>query len=242
MKKAYLNWSSGKDAALALYYSQQDIDLQITKLVTTINGDLDRITMHGVRKSLLEEQARQLGLPLEVCVLSGNTGMDEYNRKMQELTGRLIWEGFEVSVFGDIFLQDLKNYREQQLKKAGLQAKFPLWKRDTLKLISEFIDLGFKAVVVCTNSKYLDDSFCGRLIDKSFIKELPENVDPCGENGEFHTFVYDGPVFNSSVKFQLGEKVQRSYARSKDKDDCFDDDSKQNWDTEFCFCDLIPGN
>ena len=121
---------------------------------------------------------------------------------------------------------------------AGLNAVFPLWKKDTKALITEFVELGFKAVVVCTNSKYLDDSFCGRMIDTKFIKDLPENVDPCGENGEFHTFVFDGPIFSKPVKFKIGEKVKRSYASSKDEDDCFQDKDQQSWDTEFCFCDL----
>ncbi|MBT8319185.1 MAG: ATP-binding protein, partial [Gramella sp.] len=117
---------------------------------------------------------------------------------------------------------------------------FPLWKRDTKKLISEFIDLGFKAIVVCTNSKYLNDSFCGRIIDHDFIADLPENVDPCGENGEFHTFVFDGPIFSAPINFEIGEIVKKSYQSAKDKDDnCFQDE-EESWDTEFCFCDLIP--
>lgn len=240
MNKAYLNWSSGKDSALALYYAGKQNEFRVEKLLTTINKDLDRVTMHGVRNKLLFKQAENLGLPLQVAELSAETSMEDYNLKMKEATNSLIAEGYRYSVFGDIFLEDLKKYREEQLDAVGIRAVFPLWKKDTKKLITDFIDLGFKAIVVCTNSKYLDDSFCGRIIDHDFVKDLPENVDPCGENGEFHTFVFDGPVFNAPVKFEVGEKVNRSYQASKKADDnCFQDDA-DSWDTEFCFCDLLP--
>ena len=240
MNKAYLNWSSGKDSALALYYANSQNEYKVEKLLTTINKDVGRVTMHGVRKELLLEQAEKIGLPIEISELSAETSMEEYNLKMKEATDSLIADGFSHSVFGDIFLEDLKKYREEQLNSAGLKAVFPLWKKNTKELISEFIDLGFKAIVVCTNSKYLEDSFCGRIIDHDFVKELPENVDPCGENGEFHTFVFDGPIFDSPVEFEIGEKVKRSYKPAEKEDDnCFQDDA-DSWDTEFCFCDLIP--
>jgi len=240
MNKAYLNWSSGKDSALSLFYAQAQDEYKVEKLLTTINKDVDRVTMHGVRKELLLQQAEKLGLPIEISELSAETSMEDYNRKMQEVTNSLVDEGFSHSLFGDIFLEDLKKYREDLLKDVGLTAVFPLWQKDTKELISEFIELDFKAVVVCTNSKYLDDSFCGRIIDHDFVKDLPENVDPCGENGEFHTFVFDGPIFKSPVEFKIGEKVKRFYKPSGNKDDnCFQD-YDQSWDTEFCFCDLIP--
>lgn len=240
MNKAYLNWSSGKDSALSLYYANNQTDYKVEKLLTTINKDAGRVTMHGVRKELLLEQADKLNLPIEISELSAETSMDEYNREMRKVTDSLKSNGFTHSVFGDIFLEDLKAYREKQLHTAGLKAIFPLWKRDTKELISEFIELGFKAIVVCTNSKYLDDSYCGRIIDHSFVSELPGSVDPCGENGEFHTFVFDGPLFESPVDFEIGEKVYKSYMPAeKDDDNCFQDDVA-SWDTEFCFCDLIP--
>ncbi|MUP45465.1 diphthine--ammonia ligase [Gramella sp. BOM4] len=238
MNKAYLNWSSGKDSALSLYYIKKQQDFSIEKLFTTINKDAKRVSMHGVRKDLLLQQAEKLDLPILISELPSETGMEEYNRKMKQATDSLKNEGFTHSIFGDIFLEDLKEYREDQLKLVGLEAVFPLWKRDTKELITEFVNLGFKAVVVCTNSKYLDDSFCGRIIDEQFINDLPENVDPCGENGEFHSFVFDGPIFSGPVLFEIGEKVHRTYSPSKDDDDCFQDD--QSWDTAFCFCDLIP--
>ena len=240
MNKAYLNWSSGKDSAMALYYANSQNEYKVEKLLTTINKDVGRVTMHGVRKELLLEQAEKIGLPIEISELSAETSMEDYNLKMKEATDSLIADGFSHSVFGDIFLEDLKKYREEQLNSAGLKAVFPLWKKNTKELISEFIDLGFKAVVVCTNSKYLEDSFCGRIIDNDFVEELPENVDACGENGEFHTFVFDGPIFDSPVEFEIGEKVKKSYKPAEKGDDnCFQDDA-ESWDTEFCFCDLMP--
>lgn len=240
MNKAYLNWSSGKDSALALYYARKGGVYEIKKLLTTINKDVDRVSMHGVRKELLMAQSNKLGLPILISELSAETSMEDYNLKMKEATAALKNEGFTHSIFGDIFLEDLKKYREEQLEKIGIKAVFPLWKKDTSELIADFIELGFKAVVVCTNSKYLDNSFCGRIIDLDFINDLPENVDPCGENGEFHTFVFDGPIFGAPINYKIGEKVNRSYKLAKDKDDnCFQDDA-ESWDTEFCFCDLIP--
>ncbi len=131
-------------------------------------------------------------------------------------------EGFTGAVFGDIFLEDLKQYRETQLATIGFKAIFPLWKRNTAELMHEFIDLGFKTIVVCTKAEVLDENFVGRVIDKDFLKDIPAHVDPCGENGEFHTFVYDGPIFQKPVEFTIGEKVYREYVAPKDdKDQCF---------------------
>jgi uncharacterized protein (TIGR00290 family) len=240
MEKAYLNWSSGKDAAFALYSLQQKGGLKIGKLVTTMNTEVDRISMHGVRRELLEQQAKSIGLPLHQISLPGNVSMTTYNRIMQEQVELLKKEGYTHSVFGDIFLEDLKAYREEQLEKEGVTAVFPLWKRDTRKLMQEFLEADFKAICVCVNAKVLDESFCGRIIDQNFIDSLPEGVDPCGENGEFHTFVFDGPIFRDPIKFKIGEKVQRSYQPSeKEEDNCFADEEK-SWDTGFWYCDLIP--
>jgi uncharacterized protein (TIGR00290 family) len=148
-------------------------------------------------------------------------------------------EGFTHSAFGDIFLEDLKIYRKAQLAKVGMMTIFPLWKRDTAELIHEFIDLGFKSMVVCVNDKYLDKSFCGRILDADFIKDLPKNVDVCGENGEFHTFVFDGPIFNVPIGFAKGEIVYRRYAAPKqENDNCFQ--AVTNEEYGFYFCDLLP--
>lgn len=240
MIKAYLNWSSGKDAAFSLYNLQKEGGLEISKLVTTINSDVDRISMHGVKKELLERQAQSVGLPLHIIELAGNVSMATYSDTMQKQVEILKKEGFTHSIFGDIFLEDLRAYREEQLEKSGIKAVFPLWKKDTRELINDFIDAGFKAISVCVNAKLLDASYCGRILDKSFIESLPAGVDPCGENGEFHTFVFDGPIFKDPIQFVIGEKVQRSYQASEKKEDnCFSDEQR-TWDTGFWYCDLLP--
>ena len=239
MKKAFLNWSSGKDSAFALYTVQQENEFSIEKLVTTVNSDLDRISMHGLRKDLLLKQAENLNIPLHIIPLSGNVSMSTYNEVMEAETLKFASEGFQYSIFGDIFLEDLKKYREDQLQKTPLQPVFPLWKRDTKILMKEFLAAGFKAITVCVNAKLLDQSFCGRIIDESFLNDLPEGIDPCGENGEFHTFVFDGPIFNKPVKFQKGEYVQRTYKQEQEEEDnCFKE-KQESWDTSFWYCDLL---
>lgn len=240
MKKAFLNWSSGKDAVYALYLLQEKNEVSVEKLVTSVNSETNRISMHGLRKELLVKQAESLGLPLHIISLPGNVSMSVYNEVMQKETDLLKSEGFTHSVFGDIFLEDLREYREQQLQKAGLQAVFPLWKMNTKDLMQEFLKAGFKAITVTVNSSVLDKSFCGRIIDEAFLYDLPENVDPAGENGEFHTFVFDGPNFSFPIGFRRGEIVEKVYESSGNKkDDCFTDGQK-SWDTRFCYCDLLP--
>ena len=239
MKKAYLNWSSGKDAAFSLYKLQQEGDFEIVKLFTAINTDVNRISMHGVRVALLEAQAKSLGLPLQLAKFSGNVSMETYNEVMETETKKLKAEDIEFACFGDIFLEDLKEYRDAQLAKVALSGVYPLWKKDTKKLVEDFIELGFKAIVVCTNAKYLDESFCGRVIDHQFLEDLPKNVDPCGENGEFHSFVFDGPIFSEAINFEIGEKVHRTYQKAEEgEDNCFTDE-ETNWDTGFWYCDLL---
>ena len=239
MYKTYLNWSSGKDAALALYKLQKKKKYQVEKLVTTVNSEVDRVSMHGLRTELLVKQAESIGVPLKLIELKGTVSMEMYNAAMNEAVMQLKSEDYSHCVFGDIFLEDLKKYREEQLDKIGIEAGFPLWKDDTKELITEFIDLGFKAITVCVNAKVLDKSFCGRKIDLEFIKSLPANVDSCGENGEFHTFVYDGPNFREPIKFEIGDIIEKKYSPSKTEDDCFKDKTP-SWDTDFCYCDLIP--
>ena len=239
MTKSFLNWSSGKDAAFALFKVQQKRKFSVEKLVTTVNIDLQRISMHGLRKELLHQQAESLGIPLHIIPLAGNVSMSTYNAVMKRETEKLVQEGFKNSIFGDIFLKDLREYRENQLKGTGLAPVFPLWKKNTRKLMQDFLKAGFKAITVCVNATVLDDSFCGRIIDDAFINDLPQGVDPCGENGEFHTFVFDGPIFKEPVKFQKGDLVARSYQpASNDTDNCFTDE-KESWDTSFWYCDLL---
>ncbi|WP_419869644.1 Dph6-related ATP pyrophosphatase [Chryseobacterium sp. CT-SW4] len=232
--KAVFNWSSGKDSALALYAIQKENNVKVTSLLTSINTEYQRVSMHGVPISLLEQQAKSLDLPLIKMEIPKEPTMEEYQKIMAETMNRLQSQGITHSVFGDIFLEDLRNYREEQLKSIGMKAVFPLWKKNTLELIYEFIDLGFKTIVSCVNETYLDKSFAGRVIDENFIKDLPENVDPCGENGEFHTFTFDGPIFNFPIEFEVGEIVKKTYPRPKESED------KHDGDYVFWFCDLVP--
>lgn len=239
MKKSFLNWSSGKDASFALYLVQQGNEYAVKKLVTTLNSETNRVSMHGLRTELLLQQVENIGLPLHVISFSGEVSMAVYNEVMHQESQLLVQEGFTHSIFGDIFLEDLREYREQQLQKVGLQGVFPLWKKDTSLLMKDFLKAGFKAITVSVNSKILDRSFCGRIIDEDFLAALPPGVDPAGENGEFHTFVFDGPIFKSPVHFQRGEIVERSFAPAKKREDnCFSE-ATETWDTRFFYCDLL---
>jgi len=238
VKSAYFNWSSGKDSAFALYKMFQSKTYTISKLVTTVNTEHNRVSMHGLRNELLETQANSIGLPLYKIELSGAITMTAYDKVMKKEM-LFFKEDNEYAVFGDIFLEDLKKYREERLSEVGIKAIFPLWKTDTKELMNEFLDLGFKAITVCVNAQFLNNDFVGRIIDHDFIKELPNDVDVCGENGEFHTFVFDGPIFNYPILFTIGEKVYRTYEPIKDEDNCFSDTTK-SWDTGFWYCDLIP--
>lgn len=211
MKPAYFNWSSGKDSAYALYNVQQEDYYDIKELLISVNSSLDRVTMHGLRRSVLLRQLESLNIPFSFLELPENPTMEAYGDLMRSQIAKYKDQGLLNAGFGDILLEDLKKYREQQLSSEGVEAFFPLWNMNTTQLISNFIQEGFKTIVVAVNGDKLDKSFAGRIIDESFINDLPDEVDPCGENGEFHTFCFDGPVFNKPVSFQLGEIVTKSY-------------------------------
>lgn len=241
--KALLNWSGGKDSALTLYKLQQSQDFEIARLLTSISQKYQRISMHGVRVGLLELQAKSIGIPLVKMEVPDMPSMEVYENTMRETLSGLKKDGITSSVFGDIFLEDLRTYRENRLSELGILGIFPLWKQPTDSLIHEFLDLGFKTITTCVNEKYLDKSFVGRVIDADFLKDLPANVDPCGENGEFHTFVYDGPIFSNPIEFQKGEIVLRKYEAPKTEDDadqCFSDKKEDPSKYGFWYCDLIP--
>lgn len=241
--QSLFNWSGGKDSSLALYHALKDPRFHIDLLLTSVNSHHGRVSMHGVREALLEEQAKSLGLPLHKIMLPDQPTMGDYSRIMGQNMAMLKEKGYTHSIFGDIFLEDLKKYREDKLAEQGFTAHFPIWKRDTTELIHEFIDLGFKTIVVCVKAELLDESFTGRVIDRDFLKDLPETVDPCGENGEFHTFVFDGPIFSSPVPFEVGEKVYREYRAPKSADDvCKPGDHAKPLGMGFWFCDLVPVN
>ena len=226
-----MHWSGGKDSALALHKIQSGNDFDIEVLLTNVNAAHNRISMHGVRRELLEAQAQAIGIPLETIELSEQPEMNEYEGEMRKKVSSLKERGLDHAVFGDIFLEDLRKYREEKLSELSIQALFPLWQIDTQDLIKEFLQLNFKAIVVCVNEAYLDKSFCGRIIDDSFIKDLPAGVDVCGENGEYHSFVFDGPIFMQPINFKEGEIVRRTYPGPKL-------DGQNASDYGFYFCDI----
>ena len=230
-----MNWSGGKDSAFCLYEAGRQ-GLRVEALVTTVSESTGRITMHGVPRTLLQQQAASVQLPLHEINLPDSGGMSAYETAISHTNQLLRHEGFDQAISGDLFLEDLKAFREQLYAKDQLQTLFPLWKKDTRTLLRNFIDLGFKAIVVCTNDAFLDKSFCGRLIDDSFLNDLPPGVDVCGEHGEYHSFVFDGPMFSSPIHFHTGDLVYRTYP-APTTNDCFTDPQPA---AGFYFCDLSP--
>ena len=219
MKTVLMSWSGGKDSGLALYEIQKAQDYRVAALLTTVTRDYDRISMHGVRSVLLERQAASLGLPLHQVLITKGATNQEYETKMAEAFSVYRENGIDSVVFGDLFLEEIRNYRDQFLSRHNMHGFYPVWMRDTTEFVRDFIKLGFKAVVTCVNPAMLSQSFAGRIIDEEFLTSLPPHVDPCGENGEFHTFVFDGPNFSERVKFSVGEIVCRD---------------------SLWFCDLVP--
>lgn len=219
IQSVLFSWSGGKDSAMALHELRKDKSYRICALLTTVTQDYDRISIHGVRRVLLEQQAASLGYPLETVLISKNASNEEYDAKMKEVLERNHQAGVSAVAFGDIYLEDLRKYREANLSKIGMKAVFPIWKRDTTELARSFLKLGFKSVTTCIDSQVLDKAFVGRHFDAQFLSELPASIDPCGENGEFHSFVFDGPIFKTAVSIDLGEVVLR--------------------DNRFYFCDVI---
>lgn len=209
MEKIAFSWSSGKDAALALYQAQHEFDISL--LMTAVNEHHQRVSMHGLPIDVLDRQTEALGIPLRKIYLPENPTMLEYEEIMQKQYANLAKEGIQKIAYGDIFLEDLKQYRDLKMEEHGLVGHYPIWKKDSTALLKEFIKNGFKAVVICIDSSKLDESFLGRELDDQFLAELPSSVDPCGENGEFHTFCYDGPIFEQSVQFEIGKKVFKEY-------------------------------
>jgi uncharacterized protein (TIGR00290 family) len=200
-----LSWSGGKDSAMALEEMERRGERPL--LLTTVTEGVERISMHGVRRQLLKLQAESLGCPLEELFLPLPCSNELYEERMGALLTRLAAEGMSRAVFGDIFLEQVRRYREERLGRAGFELLFPLWGIDTATLARRFIASGYRAVVVCVDARVLDGSFAGRDYDEGFLSDLPAGVDPCGENGEFHTFVTDGPPFRRPVKVLKGETV-----------------------------------
>lgn len=231
MEKAIFCWSGGKDSALCLYEVLKAGDFEVSYLLTTLNANYKRISMHGVQETLLEEQARAIGITLKKVYVSEGSN-EEYERNMEKLFLEVKAEGIEHVIFGDILLEDLREYREANLAKVGLKATFPLWQRNTGEVVNTFLSLGFKTITCCV-SEELGEEMVGVKIDSVFLESLPQHVDPCGENGEFHTFCYDGPIFKSKLEFAIGTKVFKSLElRKNDNQDCIKPKG-------FWYCDLI---
>lgn len=212
-------WSGGKDSAMALHALQQSPDVQIVALLTTVTETYDRISMHGVRRELLLLQAQSIGIPLHEVRIPPQCVNPLYEQRMEEALRIHHVQGVRSVAFGDIFLEDLRAYRETNLGRIGMTAIFPIWKRDTRELIRHFHTHKFRAITACIDPKILPHTFAGRELDDSFFRDLPPQADPCGENGEFHTFAFDGPIFRHAIPFRAGEVIERD---------------------AFVFCDLLP--
>jgi len=241
-EKIIFCWSGGKDSALALNRILQDDRYEVTTLLTTCNDHFQRVSMHGVRVALLEQQAAATGLPLEKVLVSQRGSNKEYEQKMAACLLAHKARGVTACAFGDIFLEDLRLWREANLAKLNLRGIFPLWKIDTRELIREFFALGFGTVTCCVNDAYLGKEAVGRVIDPAFIASLPAAVDPCGENGEFHSFAFAGPVFRQPVKFKIGEKVYRPIGTvaPADGSSAYVCPAGPRLTKGFWFCDLLP--
>ncbi len=218
-ERVLLSWSGGKDSALALHELARSGECEVAALLTTVTEGTGRVGMHAVRRELLVRQADALGLPLRELVVPPFPANDVYEAAMRGVLEEFATRGVRRVAFGDLFLEDIRAYRERMLGPLGLKGVYPIWARDTAELAREFLDLGFRAVLVCVDVEVLDASFAGRELDRALLAELPAGVDPCGENGEFHTFVFDGPEFRAPIAFERGD-VRR--------------------ESSFAFCDLLP--
>jgi uncharacterized protein (TIGR00290 family) len=218
-KKIILSWSSGKDSAWALHVLRQQAQYEIAGLMTTFNAAFDRVAMHSTRRALVEMQAKAAGLPLMAAPIPWPCSNADYESAMKRVCDQALGQGITAIAFGDLFLTDVRAYRERQLKDTGLEPLFPIWEIPTQALAQEMISAGLRAKLVCVDPKQISSSFVGRDFDQYFLHDLPTGADSCGENGEFHSFVYAGPMFSHEIAIVTGEKVERD---------------------GFWFCDVLP--
>jgi uncharacterized protein (TIGR00290 family) len=204
-----LSWSGGKDSTMAAYHLLASQKYEIRSLLTTVTEEYDRISMHGVRRDLLEQQAESLGIPLHKIMIPKDCTNEIYEARMREAMSHFKAQGIAKIAFGDLFLQDVKQYRDERLAQAGMTGLYPIWMRDTEELVRTFIGLGFKALLACVDTQAIDASFAGREIDHELLRDLPESADPCGEYGEYHSFVYAGPIFKKAIACRAGDRVMR---------------------------------
>jgi uncharacterized protein (TIGR00290 family) len=219
-ERVVLSWSGGKDSAMVAYHLLASQKYDIVALLTTVTEDFDRISMHGVRRRLLEEQANALAIPLHVVMIPKDCSNDIYESRMSEAFSHFKHRGITKIAFGDLFLEDIKQYRDERLTREGMTGIYPIWLRDTDELVRTFIGLGFKAKLCCVDTHAIDASFAGREIDAQLLGDLPANADPCGERGEYHSFVYAGPIFKNAIACRAGETSMRL--------------------SRFNYCDILP--
>ena len=215
-----LSWSGGKDSTMAAYELLASCKYEIVALWTTVTEGFDRISMHGVRRELLEIQAKSLGIPLHIMQIPKDCSNEIYEVRTRQTLSHFKAQGITKIAFGDLFLEDVKQYRDELLARAGMQGLYPIWKRDTEELVRTFIGLGFRAILACVDTHAIDASFAGREIDYDLLRNLPSSVDPCGEYGEYHSFVYAGPIFKEVIACKVGESVMRT--------------------PRFNYCDIVP--
>lgn len=206
--KRFLSWSSGKDAAFALFKLQNE-GVEVEELSVNISQNYQRVSMHGLRKELLLQQLKQVNIPVEIIELPSFPNAAQYELTMGKHYHDLYDKGFRLAVYGDIFLEDIKNFRQSLLSKYGLKASFPLWGMKSETIVNELLDNGFKSIIISADAKKVPQEFVGETLSRELIKDLPEGIDPCGENGEFHTFCYDAPIFENKVEFKKGELITK---------------------------------
>lgn len=209
-EKAVMVWSGGKDSSFALHKVMQEQQYEVIALMSTINGENNRLSMHGVREEIIQKQADAIGLPLVKMYITDAT-YDHYENKLAEQMELFKAQGIRTMIFGDIFLEDLRKYREDKLAKVGMKAHFPLWKYDTQLMIQDFLNTGFKTMVCCVSLAKMKEEHVGKEISQDWLRSLPEGVDPCGENGEFHTCCFKGPIFRNMIPIQTGAVTLKDY-------------------------------
>ena len=224
------SWSGGKDSAYALHQLLQENIYDVKYLLSTMNGHNQRLSMHGVHESLIEKQAESIGIPLlKVYVYENNN--EEYEKQMAALLFNVKQQGIDTIAFGDILLEDLKKYREEKNSAIGMKSIFPIWGKDTGYIVKDFVGKGFRSITCCVSGQFLSENDCGKIIDENFINSLPANIDPCGENGEYHSFCFDGPLFKNEIRFTKGDTIYKFL------------EIKQTSPTKtkgFWYCDLLP--
>lgn len=208
-KKTWLSWSSGKDSAWALHELRQSDEYAVAGLFTTINSAFERVAMHAVRIELLREQARSVGLPLHLIAIPNPCSDEQYAAVMSDFMAHARDEGVQCMAFGDLYLQDVRRYREERMRGTGIEAVFPLWEKPTRGLLHEMLAGGLRACLTCVDPRVLPAEFAGRELTEALLESMPSGIDPCGENGEFHTFVFDGPMFVRPLEIEMGEVVRR---------------------------------